>query len=101
MTQCVSDMSRSVSVCHGVSQCVSVSVSRCVVCRQKEGDLARVVLNASESAVLPVVRSPLVKSPLRMADWFTGNGAALLQKAVPRLTDTKQVSHPPVGTGHW
>ncbi|XP_043246055.1 uncharacterized protein LOC122393768 isoform X11 [Amphibalanus amphitrite] len=64
----------------------------------KEGDVARPVLNVSEEvvgavcrlAVLPVVTSPVVKTPLRMADWVGALGAELLQKAVPRLTDTKQ-----------
>ncbi|XP_043246059.1 uncharacterized protein LOC122393768 isoform X14 [Amphibalanus amphitrite] len=63
-----------------------------------EGDVARPVLNVSEEvvgavcrlAVLPVVTSPVVKTPLRMADWVGALGAELLQKAVPRLTDTKQ-----------
>ena len=80
-------------------------MSRRVACRQKEGEVARVVLTASEElaglvcqlAVLPVVRSPLVRTPLRMADWVGGTGAALLQKAVPRLTDTKQVGE----VGSW
>ena len=78
------------------------SVCDCASVRQKEGEVARVVLRASEelagalcrSLVLPALRSPVVAGPLRMADWAGGAGAALLQKAVPRLADTDRPLRP-------
>ena len=70
--------------------------------------MTRVVLNVSEEvasavcrlAVLPAVQSPLLKTPLRMADWVGASGAGLLQKAIPKLTATKQVCTVPVD-GNW
>lgn len=43
------------------------------------------------SLLLPVARTPLVRTPLRAADVVTSAGARLVERAMPQIKDKEQV----------